>query len=66
MNTLNEIREVLELHFEGTYRKVWLQKSARANDVILTLFLPNYAGYTIRVLRGLREITYQEIVDRLG
>jgi hypothetical protein len=66
MNTLNEIREVLELHFEGTYRKVWLQKSARSNDVILTLFLPNYAGYTIRVLRGLREITYQEIVDRLG
>lgn len=63
METLELIRERLESHYEGIYRKIWVQGSARhgQNDVLLTLFPSNNDGYRIMLFRRLSEISFDEI-----
>jgi len=63
METLTSIRERLETHYEGVYRKIWVQGSARhgQNDVLLTLFPSTTEGYKIVSLRKLREVSFEEV-----
>ena len=63
METLESIRERLETHYEGVYRKIWVQRSSRhdQNDVLLTLFPSSTESYKIVSLRKLREISFEEV-----
>lgn len=67
METLTTIRERLETHYEGVYRKIWVQGSARhgQNDILLTLFPSNSDGYKIVSMRKLRNISFEEVLTVL-
>lgn len=67
METLELIRERLETHFEGVYRKIWVQGSARngQNDVLLTLFPSSNEDYRIISLRKLKEVSFEEVFNLL-
>lgn len=67
METLTSIRERLETHYEGVYRKIWIQGNSRhgQNDVLLTLFPCNGERYRIVSMRRLRNISFEEIFSTL-
>ena len=65
METLTSIRQRLETHYEGVYRKIWIQNSSRQgqNDVLVTLFTGE--AYRIISMRRLKEISFYEVFSFL-
>lgn len=63
METLTSIRERLETHYEGVYRKIWIQRNSRhgQNDLLLTLFPSDMEGYKIVSMRKLKNISFEEV-----
>jgi len=66
MESLETIRERLEIYFTDISRKVWVQRCARGNDVMLTCFHQNREGYRIISLKNLKTISFDEIVSKLN
>lgn len=65
MEDLEIIRIRLEDHFDTIYRTIWVQRSRSINDIIITLFPIDNSGYRMIPLRGLTEVTYEEVLLRL-
>lgn len=66
METLESIRERLEVFYMESYRKISIQSNSRPSqrDVLITLF-PINGEYRIISFRNLREISYENIFNLL-
>lgn len=65
MENLNLISERLVEYFSPVYRKIWVQKSSRNNDVLLTFFPSDLGGYQMKVIRNLSKVSFEEIIKNV-
>ena len=61
---LNLIKESLESHFHGVFRKVWVQSNSKSkSDLLITLF--DTDSYNIISLRNIKDLSLSNIISQI-
>ena len=61
---LNLIKESLESHFYGVFRKVWVQSNSKSkSDLLITLF--DTDSYNIISLRNIKDLSLSNIISQI-
>lgn len=68
MESLTQIRSRIQSVLSDRYRTVWIQRAGRhmQKDVLVTLFPHGFGQYQIVSLRGLKDISYEEILNGIN